>query len=129
MDRLRNLAAAIALLGAVSCSRQDRELQQHQETMASLSGSTTAIVNAWLGGSVSGTYTSTALEDVLMMVEQDRYALAVSPKLLIDQRGAAIADSAAQLSQRLAAILSAVQQANSTAARAQVAAIPFQKPS
>jgi hypothetical protein len=97
--------------------------------MASLSSSTAAIVDAWLRGSVSGTYTSTALEQMLMMVEADRAALTASPKLLIDPRGAMLADSAARFSQRIAAILSAVQRADSATVRAEVAAIPFQRAS
>jgi len=85
------------------------------------------IVDAWLHGSVSGTYTSTALQQMLMMVEQDRSALTASPKLLIDQRGAALADAAAQFSQSLAAILSAVERADDAAVRTQLAAIPFRR--
>ena len=88
-----------------------------------------AIVDAWLRGSVSGTYTSTALEQMLTMVEADRAALTTSPKLLIDPRGAALADSAARFSQRLAAIMAAVQRADGATARAEAAAIPFQRAS
>ena len=129
MDRLRNFTAIVAVMCAISCSRQDRDLEQHQETLASLSSSTAAIVDAWLHGSVSGTFTLSALEQMLALVEQDRASLTASPKLLIDQRGAALADSAAQMSVRIASIMSAVQDADAHRAREQVAAIPFHKAS
>jgi hypothetical protein len=64
-----------------------------------------------------------------MLVEQDRSALTASPKLLIDQRGTALADSAAKLSTSVAALLSAVQTGDGDGARRQIAALPFQKTS
>jgi len=130
MDRLRTIAVvSLAVMAVTGCGRQDSQLQQHEETMESLSSSTSAIVDAWLHGSVSGTYTATALEQMLMLVEQDRSSLTASSKLLIDRRGAVLADSAAELSQRIANLLSAVQRADSVEARAQLAAIPFRRAS
>jgi hypothetical protein len=128
MHRLRT-AALLALLGAASCSRHDQQLQDHQDAFGSLSASVHAVVGHWLTGTVSGTYASTALEQLLLMVEQERSALTASPKLLIDRRGAALADSAAQLSREIAVILASVRDADGNTARQHLAVLPFSRAS
>jgi hypothetical protein len=128
MDGLRASVIA-ALLCVAGCSRQDRQLQDHQDAFASLSASTKKMVEVWLDGSTSGTYTLTALDQTLVMVEQERSSLAASPKLLIDQRGAAMADSASQLSRQIASMISDVRTANSDDARRHLEQLPFSKKS
>jgi hypothetical protein len=102
------LASGFVLLtisvAAAACSRQDEALQQHQEKLESLTASTTAIANAWLAGSTSGTYTSTALERTFALVEQERASLASAPRMLVDSRGAGMSQSAERLSRLLAAM-------------------------
>ena len=124
MDGLR-VATIAAVLCVAGCSRQDRQLQDHHDAFASLSASTKMMVEVWLEGSTSGTYTLTALEQMFLMVEQERSALAASPNLLIDQRGAAIADSASQLSRQIASMLTDVRSADGDGARRHVEQLPF----
>jgi hypothetical protein len=84
------------------CGRQDARLQQHQEKLESLATTTQAIAGAWLAGSVSGTYASTALDQTLRLVEQERSALAATPELLVDRRGARLSQRAERMSRLLA---------------------------
>src|SRR5215207_1159132 len=107
MDALR-VGVVATVLCIAGCSRQDRQLQDHHDAFASLSASTKKMVEVWLDGSTSGTYTLSALDQMLMMVEQERSALTASSKLLIDQRGAAMADSASQLSRQIAEMITDV---------------------
>jgi hypothetical protein len=123
MDRL--VAVVLALLCTTSCARHDRQLQDHEKSFESLSSSAKATVEAWLRGSVSGTYTSVALDRVLALTEQERSTLAASPQMLIDARGASLSDSAAQLSRHVAAMISDVRRADGESARRHVAALPF----
>jgi hypothetical protein len=128
MDRL-GIVLMIAALCATSCSRQDRVLEEHRKSFESLSATTAAIAHGWLDGSTSGTYTSAALEQTLRMAEQERIAIAQSAKLLIDPRGAALAAAAADLSNSIAAMFSAVRSADGDMVRRQVATLPFRNKS
>jgi hypothetical protein len=117
------LAAALLLLGA--CTRQDARLQQHQEKFASFGATTETIGHAWLDGSLSGTYTRTALSETLRLVEQERAALAAKPQMLLDPRGAALSQQAEKLSRVIAQLTGDVQAANAVAARGHLADIPI----
>src|SRR5205809_4580055 len=106
-----------ALLGACACSRQDAQLQQHQEALASLHATTHFVIDAWLRGNVSGTYAETALQRTLRLAEQERTALTARPQLLIDRRGADLSDAADGFERRLATLIHAVRGADGGAAR------------
>jgi hypothetical protein len=123
------LAAICALLCAASCSRSDQQLVDHSETFQSLSSTATAVVDAWLKGSVSGTYALTALDQTYVMVEQERASLTASASTVIDARGASLADSASELARRIAVMISAVRSADSGVARQQLDDLPFRNES
>jgi uncharacterized protein YfaS (alpha-2-macroglobulin family) len=109
------LILAIAL-GASACSRTDRQLQQQREKLDSLSASTAAIADAWLAGSTSGTFTTTALEQTFVLLETQRQALAV-PNTLVDQRAARLSQAAEAHARLLAAMMHDVRAADARAVR------------
>jgi hypothetical protein len=82
-------------------------------------------VEAWLSGSVSGTYTCTALEETFRLVEQERASLATAPRNLSDPRGARLSQAAEQLSRLLARLILDVRAADASSARAHVAEVPI----
>jgi hypothetical protein len=110
---------------SVGCSRLDSRLQQHKEKLESLGATTAAIGEAWLAGSVSGTYSRTALEQTFLLVEQERATLASSPEALIDPRGAELSQAAERLSRLLAAMTQDVTRADTPSARRHLAEIPI----
>jgi hypothetical protein len=124
--RLAGAAALLALaLAALGCARQDARLQQQKEKLESLGATTAAIGDAWLSGSVSGTYTRTALQQTLQLVEQERLAVAASPASLRDPRGAQLSQSAEHLSRIIAALDGDIGDADPASARRNLAAIPI----
>lgn len=121
------LASGIVLTIAVvtsACSGQEAALHQHQEKLASLTASTTVIANAWLAGSTSGTYTSTALERISTLLENERAALASNPQLLVDSRGATMSQSAERFSRLLAAMQRDVRVSDPRSLRQRVSDLP-----
>jgi len=100
-----------------SCSRQDERLQQHREKLESLHSSTAAIGSAWLSGRTSDTYTLTALEQIYLLNEDERSALARAPAMLADPRGAELSQSAERLSRVLAVMRQDVRASNAPSMR------------
>lgn len=117
--------AALVGLSVSACAARDTRLQQHQEKLESLGSSTTAIAEAWLSGSVSGTYAVTALHQTLVLVEQERGALAAEPDALADARGAALSQAAERLSRLIAVMMHDVRAANGAAVRRRLAEMPI----
>lgn len=120
-----SLTCAALALNANGCSRQDARLEQHRKSFESLGATTVAIVDAWLNGQTSGTYTRAALAKTFQLVEQERTALARAPEALRDPRGASLSQSAERLSRLLAAMDADVAAANGASARQHEAEIPF----
>lgn len=116
---------AVVAFAFAGCSRQDARFQQHREKFESLGSSISAIGEAWLAGSASGTFTSTALEQTFLLVEQERYALASKPDALLDPRGAELSQAAERLSRLIAAIIHDVRSADAESVRQHLAKIPI----
>src|SRR4051812_45626487 len=113
----------VAALSSSACSRQDRRLEQHQKALQSLASTTHAVVDAWLAGHVSATYTQTTLESTFRLIEQERTAVASTPDTLIDPRGARLSDAADQMVRLIAQIISDVRTADGAAARRHLASL------
>ncbi|NUR54481.1 MAG: hypothetical protein HOQ29_08540 [Acidobacteria bacterium] len=128
MVRRRNLLSSVLLIAAIACSacaRQEARLQQHREKFESLGASTKLIGEAWLAGRVSRTYTTTALERIYLLVEQERQTLAAQPATLADSRGATLSQAAERLSRDIAAMLQSVRGADGASVRRQLASVPI----
>ena len=122
----RSLLLCMALLWlSAGCSREDQRLQQHRKQFESLGATTAAIGEAWLAGSVSGTFTLTALDRTFQLVEQEQTALAASPNALLDPRGAELSQAAEKLLRLLARLTGDVRSADATAVRQHLADIPI----
>ena len=107
------------------CSSTGQALQEHQEKFESLGSTTAAIADAWLGGDVSSTYARTALEQVYLLVEQQRTQLAANPPMLADSRGAHLSQAAERLSRLLSVMIHDVEQEDTSALRQHMAQIPI----
>jgi hypothetical protein len=119
------IVVATAAFGSPACNQQERRLQQHKEQFESLGSTTAAIGDAWLAGSVPGTYARAALEQTLRLSEQERTALAISPQSLVDPRGAQLSQAAERLSRLLAVMAEDVRAGDAPSARRHLTEIPI----
>jgi hypothetical protein len=126
--RRSTLLSTALVLTLVGCSRQDDRLRQHRKQFESLGATTAAIGEAWLDGSVSGTYTLTALDRTFRLVERERTALADAPGTLIDPRGAELSQAAEALLRLLARLTNDVRSGDAAALRRHLAEIPIKPP-
>jgi hypothetical protein len=119
------IVAIIAAMALAACTSQSDALEQHQEKLESLGASSAAIAEAWLGDTVSSKYTSTALEQIYQLVEQERTALAAKPQALADARGAYLSAAAERLSRLLAVMMQDVAHGDPAALRDHASKIPI----
>ena len=122
------MGCALLVVCLSGCNRQDAQFQEYKESFESLGSTTAAIANAWLAGEVSGTYAATALEKTLFLVEQQRAAVAQTPKSLHDPRGAYLSQAGERLSRVIADLSADVSDADGASVRRHVAAIPIAPP-
>lgn len=118
------LVAASTIAIATACASRDAQLQQHREKLASCEASTSAIADAWLAGSVSGTYAVTALQQTLRLVEDERRAFATDPQALLDPRGAQLSQTAERLSRVIAMVMHDIQNADARSVRLHLSDMP-----
>jgi len=117
-------ALSVALAG---CRSVDSNIRQRREKLESLAASTRMIVEGWLAGSASGAYTTTALDQMLRLADDERHALA-SPEMLIRPDAAALSQTGEQLSRAIAMLAHSVRAAQETSAREQLARLPSGRP-
>jgi hypothetical protein len=120
------LVAAIATT-ASGCTGQDARLRKQREAFASLHATTERIGEAWLAGNVSGTYTYTAFEETLRLLDDQRASLTASPQALADARGGELSQNAERLSRLLALLMADVRRSDGSSARthlAELSALP-----
>ena len=116
---------ALTLAATTACSSLDDQLRQHRQKLESLGATTEAVGEAWLAGSVSPTYTRTALEQTLVLVEDESAALARTPGALAAPGGAGLSQSAERLSRLLADLTCDVRSGNRPSARRHLTEIPI----
>src|SRR5699024_1408697 len=99
------LATVLTTAGLAACSSPDNQLREAQKNIQGLNATTRAIAEAWLGGDVSPTYSRTAFEQTLQLLDKQRASLNAAPRLLLDPNGASLSRDAEQLSRALAALI------------------------
>ena len=113
----RILAAAVITAALCGCSSPQKQLEQAQKKIDGLTATTRTIAEAWLSGDVSATYSRTAFEQTLELLDQQRASLGTSPALLLDARGASLSRDAEQLSRLLAALIEDARNRDGASAR------------
>ena len=113
----------LAALAALGCASPQAVITQQQEKLVSLGASTGLLSEGWLAGTLTDTYTKTAIDATLAQVEQQRAVLA-TPATLADARAARLSQQAEQLSRLLAQMAHDVDTADAAAMRQHAAAIP-----
>jgi putative membrane protein len=116
--RLASFVWLLALVSGISgCRSQDDILSQQNKQLASLRETVATLGDAWLAGNISATYTRTALEQTLQLLETQRTELVASPELLADPQGADISQTSDRLSRVAALVWKDVGDGDSDAAR------------
>ena len=121
------LLVAVIATTASGCTGQDARLQKQREAFASLRATTARIGEAWLAGDVSGTYTCTAFDQTLRLLDLQRASLTASPEALADARGGHLSQNAERLSRLLALLMQDVRRSDGSSARthlAELSALP-----
>ena len=128
-DAFARSAAVVVVLAitlwSAGCASPQRTIQQCQEKLESLAASTALLVDDFLGGQLSTTYTRTALDAIFTQVEQQRAALAATPELLADRRAAGLSQQAGQLSRLIAQMDQDVARGDAATLKARRSAIPL----
>jgi cytochrome c oxidase assembly factor CtaG len=113
----------VVALAAAGCRSQEQILADQEKALSSAYATTSAIGKAWLSGQVSTTYARTAIDQMRVLVAQQRTALAESPKLLIAPRGSELSQQEERLSRLLALLAQAIADGDQSGTRAHLAAI------
>ena len=111
----------IAIAG---CGSPETQLEAAQKKIEGLTATTHAVGDAWLNGDVSSTYSGTAFQQALQLLDQQRTSLNTSATLLLDPRGASLSREAEQLSRTLAALIEDTRNHDRVSARQHLAQVP-----
>src|SRR5215203_3833212 len=106
-----------------ACSRQDKKLREVSDQLTSLRATTTALGAAWLAGDISGTYTSTALDQTFALIDRQRMSLDASPRAVVDPRGARLSQAGERLSRLVAVLQEDVHRSDADSARRHLAEV------
>jgi hypothetical protein len=134
-DRPRRARGAVllltmAILGTTACRTQEQVIAEQRKALVSLRETTRAIGEAWLAGSVSGTYARTALEATEELLEKQRQSLAtLSPDALADPNVQALSDTHARLGRTLALLWKSINERDSASARQHLSSLSSQRAS
>jgi hypothetical protein len=119
------LVAVVAVAAGCACTSSQAQIQRHQQKLQSLASTAGAISEAWLAGTVSGTYARTALEQTFFLVEQERRGVMSAPEVVVDPAGARVADAADALARVVALLRQQIVAADADAVRHHLARIPM----
>ena len=118
------LTVAIVAAGLLACSSDNGQLTTVQKKLSGLTATTHAVAEAWFSGDVSPTFSATAFQQTLQLLDKQRAVLNASPQLLLDGRGAALSRQAEQLSRALALLIDDARNADPASARQHLSQVP-----
>jgi hypothetical protein len=120
----RTLVALLIAAACGACSGPDKQLKEARKKLDGLAATTHAVGDAWLSRDVSSTYSRTAFQQTLQLLDKQRASLNASPKLLLDSRGAVLSQEAERLSRALAALIEDARGNDRTSAREHLSQVP-----
>ncbi len=103
------LAALVIVAGCAACGSPEDGFRQDRQKVESLEATSSFIAQSYAAGGTSSTYTRTALERTLQLVEEERSALGESADTLADPRGAVLSQRCEHLSRFLADLAKRVE--------------------
>jgi len=119
------LVVVVAVAAGCACANTQDQVQRHQQKLQSLASTAAAIGEAWLAGTISGTYARTALEQTFFLVERERRGVMSAPGMVVDPGGARVADAADALARVVALLMQQIVAADADAVRRHLARIPM----
>jgi hypothetical protein len=120
------IVLAILALASTACRNADSRIQQHQEKFDSLTATVQAIGEAWLTGKASTRYASSAMVLTFALIEQEQQALASTPDLVIDARGAQLSQASERLARTVAGMIRDVRSRDAASLHEHLADLPRQ---
>jgi hypothetical protein len=119
------IVVCVVAAAGCACTPSQDQIQRHQQKLQSLASTASAIGQAWLAGTVSGTYARTALEQTFFLVEEERRGVTSAPEMVADPSGARLADAADALARAVALLTQHIVAMDADAVRHHLARIPM----